>query len=953
MSELSIFEECAIKTTNIRDSTHVIKINGKTTYFKVSNPAVFWIKYAELYSDGLFISEVIKNPDSLHPICLDININLASPIEYDKKLDEVVAKIVSTLQSIINKFNNATDYELKTLVLTNHKRGVKDKDEGGNYYWNIRLLFPNFCISETAFSGKYIEKLNNLLEVEIPFETIFEDSSIVLAKEWKDTFGSFPRQSISIFDGSVHPIYIFDEMIDYTDYEEHLLEEFDASEDDDQYRIGIQRHFPIASHSHYSMIESYINQMGYSHEIRNRLICLIYSVYYNNTRPITSNSNIPKTLTNYTSSNGTLFQDTNSLVGEEHSFNGTNLSNISQNTQEYHKGFRDTLSNLEHAEKFCDMISLKRFTIKNTWQDIGAALFHIAIEETKEPNTLQGYNIWVNYSMKAKKFTEANCKDFYYKYLQEKNSVAPFTIRTLIYYAKQDSNSEFEEWHSKWINDAIEKCIVSSDLTVAAIFYRSNGSEYMHDQQGATARSEIWYKFNRYKWEIVSSLDIKRDIISRLTSLISYYSESLASLKRKTSGNDEKTKIEQKEKKMFELQKNLGKSSFVGNLYKAFAIGCDDGKVLQRYSDRRFNVTCCGNTVIEVNEEKIITRSGCPDDYCVKSTMNYPIGVNENSNCVKIYNRWLNQIFGGNKEVIHEFHKYISSLLFAGNRDRTINIFQGPSGRNGKSALISVIQRAFDEYIGDCSLNAMQHAIKNINSPSPTMADLAGTRLVIMSEEDRKTKLPNRIVKQITGNDRTERFRGLFEKGKSEVSTYKLAAICNDAPDYERPEEAVESRTRVWNFVSQFHTKDYPETEEEQYKTRVFKADPDFISKNINYLSTAMLFYAVHYWPIYYKEGAVGQPEEIRLSTERYWKRADMYRRFCAEMLDKTNSKSDFLTLRELYQQFIVWFNTTNNGVKYQNSQDSFKDYLKRFYSMDSDEKKFLNCKFKIVDQDM
>lgn len=255
--------------------------------------------------------------------------------------------------------------------------------------------------------------------------------------------------------------------------------------------------------------------------------------------------------------------------------------------------------------------------------------------------------------------------------------------------------------------------------------------------------------------------------------------------------------------------------------------------------------------------------------------------------------------------------KYLQKILgyfISGNVTfgRCFFIFYG-EGRNGKSAVVEIIQEIFNFYCKAVESSIIvKRGKKNSGQASPELEVLDyGLRLAILSETDDDDHLNENLIKNITGYDKIS-YRPLYGKQKDFRSEAKLCMLTNNKPYFNLSQSMVD-RIRFINFKSRF-------VNEVEYnsltnKTNYYKADPTMV----NNLKTIYIKYVLA-WIIegakeFFKDEHMNIPNDAELLTENmsYINAMDSYKRFLDECIIITNKEEDKVLsskVNDLYKKF-------------------------------------------------
>lgn len=189
------------------------------------------------------------------------------------------------------------------------------------------------------------------------------------------------------------------------------------------------------------------------------------------------------------------------------------------------------------------------------------------------------------------------------------------------------------------------------------------------------------------------------------------------------------------------------------------------------------------------------TKSLRPHDAGDLITMLAPVDFTPDAPCER-FERFLNEIFGGDPELIGFVQQWHGYCLTGDVRHQHLPIYHG-EGNNGKSVLLDTVSWIMGDYAAEAPpelLIARKHA------QHPTeIADLAGRRLVVASETETGAELRIETLKRLTGNARLKGRlirQDFFEFDR----THKMVLVTNNRPEITEDSEAVWRRVLLVPF---------------------------------------------------------------------------------------------------------------------------------------------------------
>ena len=570
-------------------------------------------------------------------------------------------------------------------------------------------------------------------------------------------------------------------------------------------------------------------------------------------------------------------------------------------------------SDMELSERMLQMINPSRFFKETYWTDIGKALY--SADNAGE----NGLLTWIRYStksvgsnipdfMKVGDTIEESCKSLYFMF--EKSNI---TIKTLAWYAKEDSPEKYSSWHKEWYFPSMEKALSILHTDVAEALYRVYWLEFVYCSEGKGK----WYQFTRNRWVPMNQgLDLRKHISS---DFMKKFEEIRYGLSKQIHESDDdffRSNGETTLKKITALIAKLKTTPFKGSIMTEVSeyFKQDSFSELLDTNDTLFGIA---NGVLEAIGDQIIFRQAKPEDYIsMVSGTSYHKAYTWDHPLVKECLEWMRKVFP-DTQLLHHFLKFSSSCLKSRNSDKIFPVWSG-SGNNSKSMIVKLFEIVFGPYCIKFPITLISEKAASSSGPTPQLARARGAKVAFLDEGDDNVGMSKNTIKRMTGGD-SFFARMLHDNGGEIQATFKLILTCNNVPSVVNPDKPTKDRMKIFPHLSKF-IDNPPETKEEQYKKRLFKKDP-FFERRIPILAPAFLWIMTRYYPNYIREGLIDPPLVIE-TTEQYWKDTDIYSQFISDNIKEvilengerdTNYKAN---LTEIYTEFKVWFRDSYPGCK-------------------------------------
>ena len=114
---------------------------------------------------------------------------------------------------------------------------------------------------------------------------------------------------------------------------------------------------------------------------------------------------------------------------------------------------------------------------------------------------------------------------------------------------------------------------------------------------------------------------------------------------------------------------------------------------------------------------------------------------------------------------------HLASCLIGKNENQTFNIYNGV-GRNGKSALVTLMYKILGDYTGNVPITLLTQKRGLIGGTSSEVVNLRGTRYAVMQESTKGDQINEGVMKELTGGDKITA-RGLYKDAVTFIPQFK------------------------------------------------------------------------------------------------------------------------------------------------------------------------------------
>ncbi len=561
------------------------------------------------------------------------------------------------------------------------------------------------------------------------------------------------------------------------------------------------------------------------------------------------------------------------------------------------------------AKVFLGMLSPKRLTEDYYWLDIGKALFNVFSGDE------EGLDVWVDYTNNSDDQDHTLCEQYYYKF----NINNRLTLKTLAFYAREDSPDEYDKWHKEWYAPMLEAAISCTHADVAKAFYRV----YWLDFACSNIKAKTLYHYRNHFWKLLDSgVDMKALIHSEFVSVFEAYRTFVSLEVQNTHDPHVKDSAEVRIGKICKLINKLKNRGFKNDIFSEAAENFYN-EDFEKILDMNPDLMGCVNGVIECLETRAIFRDGKPEDYVSRTTgVVYPKKLHKkHPDYLKVID-YLNKAFP-DKGLMHHFSKIISSSLRGRNSSKIFPIYVG-KGNNSKSMLKKLIEFAWGDYAISIPPTYLTETQRATNA-DPVIARGQYAHLAFSVEQESTLPLKSSLIKLLTGSDKIFA-RFLNSNGGDMMPMFTIHMQCNMIPLITESGPAIKSRIKCLYMGSQW-TDAAPKDPDEQMRQKIFPIDP-FFEKHLEEMAPAFLWHCVDVFAAYRKEGLVDPPCVVEY-TNKYWEDNDLYAVFIKENIeraykpappgwsgDKVPDDSTSIKLSDMYSKFKEWHKEAYGNIK-------------------------------------
>ena len=277
------------------------------------------------------------------------------------------------------------------------------------------------------------------------------------------------------------------------------------------------------------------------------------------------------------------------------------------------------------------------------------------------------------------------------------------------------------------------------------------------------------------------------------------------------------------------------------------------------------------------------------------------------------------------RDLSDEFWKILAKP-FTGDLVKIIMHLCGPKGKNGKTTMMQIIATMADEYCKELHIGTLIKEVEG-HGHSAGFVGLENAYYATVSEIDSTRPLSARILKNLSGGEKIP-IRDAHGHSKKAVLINALIILNGNEPaSFDKTDGPLRDRSQYFTALGQFDEK-ASKSEREQWKTGVFKADPNMSTsreKLVNMANQA-LFLTAYFGQMYKVEG-LKPNEDMEYYKEYFMSNANPQTMFIRECIQEDEDCD--LSIQDLYVVFCRWFEVIYRRQGKAPSRDTFVRQLK------------------------
>jgi P4 family phage/plasmid primase-like protien len=248
-------------------------------------------------------------------------------------------------------------------------------------------------------------------------------------------------------------------------------------------------------------------------------------------------------------------------------------------------------------------------------------------------------------------------------------------------------------------------------------------------------------------------------------------------------------------------------------------------------------------------------------------------------------------------------YDHLASTLIGVAANQTFNMYIGV-GQNGKSVLITLMEKILGEYVGIVPLTLLTEGRTRVGGLSPEMVQLKGVRYAVMQEPTKGDKINEGIMKQMTsGIDPLQARAPYMLKAITFIPQFKLVVCSNVMLEIKSNDHGTWRRIRVVPYKSLFTENPVADDPEKPYQ---FKIDKKIIERFDDWKE---VFAAMLVKRVLETDGLVKDCDIVMAESNIYRESQDYISEFIRDKIVKDpNGK---IKKTELNNEFTMWYQST------------------------------------------
>lgn len=542
--------------------------------------------------------------------------------------------------------------------------------------------------------------------------------------------------------------------------------------------------------------------------------------------------------------------------------------------------------------------------------------------------------VWVAFSSQAPNFDYSSIRDDLYGRWQgfDVNSPKGLTKRSIMYWSKQDATEAYNAVRAtcvdyyidltidaeKLLADPTNKALKgSTDFDIATVLYHFYKDEF----KCVSVKDNIWYMYRNHRWVKSDSGTQLRKLISTSlrnayrkrafnsvaklmttdTSNLTHMEPAAAAPATTSSDSELPAKSNPVVDKILDICQRLGRTNDKKNIMTEAKELFYDETFFQKLDINPY-LLCFNNGVFDFKEKAF--RRGYPEDYVSKTTnIDYnPLNPAKDLVIMNEIHDFMKKLFPV-PELLEYMWDHLASTLIGTSANQTFNMYIGV-GQNGKSVLVSLMEKILGEYKGDVPLSLIMDKRTKIGGLAPELVALKGIRYAVMQEPSKGDRINEGIMKQITsGVDPIQARAPYMTEALTFVPQFKLVVCSNEFMEIKSQDHGTWRRIRVVDFLSLFTENPVTGDRDKPYQYLLDRHITEKFNSWKEIFASMLVERAVK------SNGVVKDCPMVMASSNSYRESQDYIAEFIRDKV--IVDAAGRITKTELSSEFSIWYQST------------------------------------------
>ena len=504
---------------------------------------------------------------------------------------------------------------------------------------------------------------------------------------------------------------------------------------------------------------------------------------------------------------------------ERSKINMNSINNISC-IEDINDLYNDFIDNVEQDEYILKEAALYTMGLSSQFYGVGSYNKWIQVMWALKNTSEKLLIVWIKFSSQSESFSISDVYDLIDRW--ENSEILECggkTDRSIVHWLEDDNPKLAQEIKSDGISYWLDQTIYGIEGSILTDKYEGGEVElakvlhqmYKNEYVCTSYKANIWYRYTGHKWTFVENgFSLRRSISDELRNL--YMKRSVEKSKQLSAQIENPNLDDAERQRSAEKRKLIGRK--IINIIQTLNRTQKKDGILKEAKEKFYDPTfinkldtnpyliCFNNGVFDFKNKEF--RNGKPDDYlsfCTNS--DYIELTTDTLDIQQEINTFMTQLFPRCDELRRYVWEHLASTLVGTTDSQTFNMYIG-KGQNGKSVLVSLMEKILGDYKGDVPLSIITDKRQKVGGLSPELAGLKGKRYALMQEPSKHDVINECPLKQYTSGEDNINARDLYSGSINFKPQLKLIVTTNHFMRINTDDWGTWRRIRVIPFESLF-----------------------------------------------------------------------------------------------------------------------------------------------------